>query len=132
MYGIQYHIDIPVKGLNGVTKTVRIAWITQDNITISLTTAFIADMTYQQNIERKESLIVKNTDPKLFWEELYNLACKEAMRVANEVIPTPMYVSDYGFGIGPGAVYNLAEIMNGGTPAVDMNPFHYDRFKAKI
>jgi sarcosine oxidase subunit beta len=38
----------------------------------------------------------------------------------------------HGFGIGPGAAYNLAEIINGETPAVDMSPFRYDRFKAKI
>ncbi|MEA4926969.1 MAG: hypothetical protein VB084_16900 [Syntrophomonadaceae bacterium] len=42
-YGIQYHIDIPVKGLNGVSKTVRTAWITRDNTTISLITVYIAD-----------------------------------------------------------------------------------------
>lgn len=94
-YGIQYHIDIPVKGLNGVSKTVRTAWITLDNTTISLTTAYIADKKYQHNIEGEAPFIVNNTKPEQFWEELYNFACKEAMRVANEVIPTPMYISGY-------------------------------------
>ncbi len=38
----------------------------------------------------------------------------------------------HGFGIAPGAAYNIAEIMSEGTAAVDMKVFRYDRFRAKI
>jgi len=39
----------------------------------------------------------------------------------------------HGFGIAPGAAYNIAELMvEGGQPTVDMAAFRYDRFKAKI
>ena len=40
--------------------------------------------------------------------------------------------SGHGFGIGPAAAYSLAELMTGGTPPVDLQPFHCMRFKAKI
>lgn len=52
-YGIQYHIDIPVKGLNGVSKNVRTAWIAKEKGEISLVTIFIASEKEQQNIEGK-------------------------------------------------------------------------------
>lgn len=38
----------------------------------------------------------------------------------------------HGFGIGPAAAYSMAELMTGGTPPVDMEPFRCTRFKAKI
>ena len=38
----------------------------------------------------------------------------------------------HGFGIAPGAAYNIAEMLTDGTPTVDMKEFRYDRFKAKI
>jgi len=94
-YGIQYHIDIPVKGLNGVSKTVRTAWITRDNTTISLTTVYIADEKYQQNIEGEEPPIINSPDQNDFWETLYNLAHNEAVKASNRVVPTPMYITGY-------------------------------------
>jgi hypothetical protein len=94
-YGIQYHIDIPVKGLNGVSKTVRTAWITRNNTTISLVTVYIVDEKYQQNIEGEEPPIVNSPDQNDFWETLYNLAHNEAVKASNRVIPTPMYITDY-------------------------------------
>lgn len=40
--------------------------------------------------------------------------------------------SGHGFGIGPAAAYSLAEVMTGGEPPVDLQPFRCMRFKAKI
>lgn len=40
--------------------------------------------------------------------------------------------SGHGFGISPGAAYNLAELIADGTSTVDLSAFRYDRFKAKI
>lgn len=94
-YGIQYHVDIPVKGLNGVSKTVRTAWITKNNVEISLTTAYIPDEKNQQGIAGKDPLIVTHSESSGFWQELYDLAHKEAMKEANKTIPTPMYISGY-------------------------------------
>jgi len=94
-YGIQYHIDIPVKGLNGVSKTVRTAWITKDNAVNSLTTVYIADEKYQQNIKVEEPLIVNNPELNNFWETLYNFAHNEAVKASKKVIPTPMYITGY-------------------------------------
>ncbi len=38
-------------------------------------------------------------------------------------------LSGHGFGIGPGAGRMIAELVSGGTPAVDMRPFRLDRFE---
>ena len=38
----------------------------------------------------------------------------------------------HGFGIAPGAAYNIAELITTGTSPVDMTALRYDRFKAKI
>lgn len=109
-YGIQYHIDIPIKGLNGLSKTVRTAWITKDNATISLTTVYIADEKYQQDIEGEEPLIVNNHDFNEFWETLYTFANNEAVKASNRVIPTPMYIDGYSEPIMEGT-YGFASVV---------------------
>lgn len=38
----------------------------------------------------------------------------------------------HGFGIAPGAAYNIAELITTGTCPVDISALHYDRFKTKI
>ena len=38
----------------------------------------------------------------------------------------------HGFGIAPGATYNLAELIADGKTTVDLSEFRYDRFKSKI
>lgn len=38
----------------------------------------------------------------------------------------------HGFGIAPGAAYNIAELITTGTSPVDMTALRYDRFKTKI
>lgn len=38
----------------------------------------------------------------------------------------------HGFGIAPGAAYNLAELITTGTSPVDLHELRYDRFKTKI
>ena len=63
--------------------------------------------------------------------------CADKIPVISEVEEVPgLYVAcgftGHGFGIAPGAAYNIAEIMSEGTPTVDMTPFRYDRFKSKI
>lgn len=38
----------------------------------------------------------------------------------------------HGFGIAPGAAYNLAELITTGTSPIDLHELRYDRFKTKI
>lgn len=38
----------------------------------------------------------------------------------------------HGFGIAPGAAYNIAELITTGTSPVDLDELRYDRFKTKI
>lgn len=94
-YGIQYHIDIPVVGLNGASKTMRTAWITKDDVTIALTTAYIAAEKDQQGIQGEEPLIVPGAGKGNFWEVLYNFARNEAGKAAAKAVPTPLYITGY-------------------------------------
>ena len=94
-YGIQYYIDIPVKGLNGVSKDVRTAWITKDEGKIALVTLYIAPENEQQNIQGETPCIVGENEINDFFEILYNLAHTEALKAVKRVIPTPMFLKDY-------------------------------------
>lgn len=63
--------------------------------------------------------------------------CADKIPVISPVEEVPgLYLAcgftGHGFGIAPGAAYNIAEMMTEGTPAVDMKEFRYDRFHAKI
>jgi sarcosine oxidase subunit beta len=63
--------------------------------------------------------------------------CADKIPVIGPVEEVPgMYLAcgftGHGFGISPGAAYSIAEIMTGGCPPVDLVPFRYDRFRAKI
>lgn len=63
--------------------------------------------------------------------------CADKIPVIGPVEEVPgMYLAcgftGHGFGISPGAAYSIAEIMTGGCPPVDLAPFRYDRFRAKI
>lgn len=95
VHGIQYHIDIPVRGLNGVSKTVRTAWIAKEKGVVSLVTVFIASEKEQQNIEGKEPCIVDEKEKDYFFEMLYNFAHSEATKAVEKVIPTPMFINGY-------------------------------------
>lgn len=63
--------------------------------------------------------------------------CADHIPVISAVEEVPgLYVAcaftGHGFGIAPGAAYNLAEMMSDGQTTVDVTPFRYDRFKAKL
>ena len=63
--------------------------------------------------------------------------CADKIPVISPVEEVPgLYLAcgftGHGFGIAPGAAYNIAEMLTDGTPTVDMKEFRYDRFKAKI
>lgn len=58
----------------------------------------------------------------------------DAVPVIGEVPRLPGFFlgtgfSGHGFGIGPGAGRMIADLVSGGTPAVDMTPFRLDRFQ---
>ncbi|WKY43308.1 FAD-binding oxidoreductase [Eubacteriaceae bacterium ES2] len=63
--------------------------------------------------------------------------CADKIPVMSKIDEVPgLYVacgfSGHGFGIGPGAAYNIAAEIAGDQTSVPMEEFRYDRFKAKI
>lgn len=102
-YGVQFHIDIAIKGINDVSKIVRTAWIIKQPQQCSLTTAYILDKSQQKETEGKKPLIVQDADPDLFCAVLYGYASSAGERAAKNCIPTPMYVYGYDEPILDGA-----------------------------
>lgn len=94
-YGVQFHIDIPIKGLNDVSRTVRTAWIIRQPQRWSLVTAYILDESQQQGAEGQSPLVVRNKNPELFCSVLYSYACGAGERAAENCIPTPIYFQGY-------------------------------------
>ena len=94
-YGVQFHIDIPIKGLNGISRIVRTGWIIRQPQKCSLTTAYILDKSQQQDVEGKSPLIVRAADRELFCAILYGYASNAGNLAVKNCIPTPMYVGGY-------------------------------------
>ena len=102
-HGVQFHIDIPVKGLNDVSRIVRTAWIIRQPQQCSLTTAYILDKSQQAEAEGEQPLIVQDTDPELFCSLLYGYASGAGERAVKNCVPTPMYIHGYNEPIMDGA-----------------------------
>lgn len=102
-HGVQFHIDIPIKGLNDASRIVRTAWIIRQPQQCSLTTAYILGKSQQQETEGEQPLIVQNADPELFCSVLYGYASGAGERAAKNCIPTPMYIYGYDEPIMDGA-----------------------------
>lgn len=95
-YGIQYHVDIPIVGLNNQHRTVRTAWIIINNDPPRLTSAFIPSKNDQLNDNGERSVILDtNLQGNKRWEELVRLAKKAGEEAANQIIPTPMFLRNY-------------------------------------
>lgn len=63
--------------------------------------------------------------------------CADKVPVISKVDEVPGLVlacgfSGHGFGISPAVGYQLAEMIVGGEPTIDLSALRYDRFKAKI
>ncbi|MBU5484273.1 hypothetical protein KQI86_08020 [Clostridium sp. MSJ-11] len=96
-YGVQYHIDIQVSGLNNNIKTVRTAWISRKNSndsSVSLTSAYIADRKDQLDDQSLEVLYIRNKyiNKDIYYKELYELANKKGIEKYNSCIPDPVYI----------------------------------------
>lgn len=102
-HGVQFHIDIPIKGLNDVSRIVRTAWIIRQPQQCSLTTAYILGKSQQKEAEGEQPLIVQDTDPELFCSVLYGYASGAGERAAKNCVPTPMYIHGYNEPIMDGA-----------------------------
>lgn len=102
-YGVQFHIDIPIKGLNDASRIVQTAWIIRQPQQCSLTTAYILDKSQQKEAEGEQPLIVQDTDPELFCSVLYGYASGAGERAAKNCVPTPMYIQGYNEPILDGA-----------------------------
>ena len=94
-HGVQFHIDIPIKGLNDVSRIVRTGWIIRQPQQCSLVTAYILDKSQQKETAGAHPLIVRDSDPNLFCSVLYGYASAAAEQAAKKCIPTPMYVYGY-------------------------------------
>jgi len=63
--------------------------------------------------------------------------CADKVAIIDKIDEVPgLFVScgfsGHGFGIGPAAGYNMAELIATGESPVDLTPLRYNRFKAKI
>lgn len=102
-HGVQFHIDIPIKGLNDVSRIVRTAWIIRQPQQCSLTTAYILDKSQQKEAEGEQPFVVQDTAQDLFCSVLYGYASGAGERAAKNCIPTPMYIYGYDEPIMDGA-----------------------------
>lgn len=103
-YGVQFHIDIPIKGLNDVSRTIRTAWIIREPQRCSLVTAYILDPSQQKGAGGQPPLVVRGTDPELFCSTLYGYASGAGEQAAANCIPTPMYIQGYAESVPTGTV----------------------------
>ncbi|MGL6200102.1 MAG: NAD(P)/FAD-dependent oxidoreductase [Lachnospiraceae bacterium] len=63
--------------------------------------------------------------------------CADGVPVMGDVEEVPgLFIAcaftGHGFGIGPPAAYAISQLMTTGVSPIDLSPFHYDRFRAKI
>lgn len=103
-HGVQFHIDIPIKGLNDASRIVRTAWIIRQPQQCSLVTAYILDKSQQKETAGVQPLVVQDTAPELFCSILYGYASRAAEQAAKKCIPTPMYIHGYEEPIPDGVV----------------------------
>jgi hypothetical protein len=102
-YGIQYSLDVPVTGRNGLTKVVTSAWIIRPNESPSLVTAYIADDAETTESGSLAHLIVDRPENPDFWQRLYETAQRHGTKTAEEWVPTPMWVEGFNEAIDEGA-----------------------------
>ena len=91
-YGVQFHIDIPIKGRNDISRMVRTAWIIRCPNKCSLTTLYILEQSKQTKGEGQSPLIVQSTNPELFCSILYGYASSAGERAVEKYLTTPMYI----------------------------------------
>ena len=91
-YGVQFQMDLPIRGLNDTSRTVRTAWIIRQENQCSLVTAYILDRSKQTGEEGQVPHVVRETDPALFCSVLYQYASGIGRQAANKCIPTPVYL----------------------------------------
>jgi hypothetical protein len=96
-YGVQYHTDIPVRGLNGSMRNVRAGWIIIGDSSPRLTTAFVPDRSIATEIksEPASSFVVGRFPGKAdseYWFDILDLAARVGADAAASAIPTPMFI----------------------------------------
>lgn len=90
-HGVQYHVDIPVVGRNGVKKLVRTGWIIQSNQPPRLTTALIP-----RGVDTRAAAALQGSITKALgrtdWQQLYDSAHDAGLEAAKSWIPTSMFI----------------------------------------
>lgn len=95
-FGIQYHVDIQVKGINDETKTVRTGWIIKDESTVSLTTAYIVDGNKQKDTEAMDLIYINNTfnNQDDYFRAIFEFAQIKGDEAMEKTIPVPLFLSE--------------------------------------
>jgi hypothetical protein len=94
-FGVKYHADVPVVGLNGQSRMVRTAWIIAENQPARLITAYIAREDKQTGEKAEPPPVLQNDiQGNARWAALIDLARSAGQQVAQQTIPTPMVVQD--------------------------------------
>jgi len=98
-YGVKYHVDIPVLGLNGVHRNVRSAWILIGDAAPRLVTAYIPNKEVGMRISQEsvDSYVVADDggSEEEWWERVFDRAAAAALEASGNVIPTPMFIKGY-------------------------------------
>lgn len=90
-HGIQYYLNMPIKGLNGRNVTIRTAWIVIDDSLPRLTTTYV--LSEKEQLQEEASvpyLVVEKLEGEERWRNIYNLALSEGEKAAREEFPTPV------------------------------------------
>ncbi|MBI6865924.1 DUF6883 domain-containing protein [Lysinibacillus fusiformis] len=93
-YGIKYHVDIQITGLNETIRTVRTAWIIRPKESMQLVTIHPAkDLPHDSLSERPIIALPKNLEGNDKWNELFRLANEAGKIAGDKHIPTPIIFS---------------------------------------
>lgn len=95
-YGIKYHVDIIITGLNGIISTVRTAWIIRPNESMQLVTIHPEKKIDMDNInleDRTNMAVPPDLEGDDRWSEIFRLADEAGKLAGEKCIPTPVLIS---------------------------------------
>lgn len=97
-YGIQYHVDIVITGLNGANGSVRTAWIIRPGESMQFVTIFPTKKVDEDEIninERPIMAVPQHLEEKEKWKELFRLADEAGKAAGDKCIPTPVLITGF-------------------------------------
>jgi hypothetical protein len=91
-HGVQYHVVVDIRGVNGEVRPVVAAWIIREDGLPSLTTAYVADPGTPADAPGYDVVVDPTLTDGPRHEALWRLAESAAAQAARVVVPTPMRV----------------------------------------